>query len=156
MPPPNRALSRELRGLGIDPNASALPGTFETSVNEEPAAALPEPSRSAAPVLSTQSAYIKRLESELHDADLEKKALESRLTALELLLAGQRRPEPSTNPDLPIPSIERTYAAETPRASPLITRFGETLPPDKSFADALIFDGSDKEKYKPWKRALKK
>ena len=150
MAPPNRALSRELRGLGIDPDAPALPGTFETSVNEEPAAALPEPSRPAAPVLSTQSAYIKRLESELHDADLEKKALESRLTALERLLTGQRRPEPSTNPDLPIPSIERTSAAETPRASPrpiLITCFGETLPPDvgynKSFADAPIFDGSD-------------
>lgn len=156
MAPPNRTLSRELRGLGIDPDAPALPGTFETSVNEEPAAALPEPSR------STQTAYIKRLESELHDADLEKKALESRLTALELLLAGQRRPEPSTNPDLPLPSIERTSAAETPRASPrpiLMTCFGETLPPDvgynKSFADAPIFDGSDKEKYKPWKRALK-
>jgi hypothetical protein len=26
---------------------------------------------------------------------------------------------------------------------------------NKSFADAPIFDGSDKEKYKPWKRALK-
>src|ERR1700719_3929243 len=41
----------------------------------------------------------------------------------------------------------------------LITCFGETLPPDvgykKSFADAPIFDGSNKEKYKPWKRALK-
>ena len=39
-----RALSRELRGLGIDPDAPALPGTFEPSVNEEP---LPEPSQPA-------------------------------------------------------------------------------------------------------------
>jgi hypothetical protein len=151
-----RALSRELRGLGIDPDAPALPGAFEPSVNEGPAAAPSEPN---------QSAYIKRLENKLHDADLERKALELRLAALERLLAGQRGPEPSTNPDLPVPSIERTStkpAAETPRASPrpiLITCFGETLPPDvgynKSFADAPIFDGSDKEKYKPWKRALK-
>ncbi|KAN0086994.1 hypothetical protein V8E54_000682 [Elaphomyces granulatus] len=152
-PPTNRgrALSRELRGLGIDPDAPTLPGTFEPSVNEEPAAAAPpEPSQPAA---------------SLHDADLERKAFESRLTVLERLLADQRRPEPSTNLDLPMPSIKRTstqLSAETPRASPrliLITCFGESLPPDvgynKSFADAPIFDGSDKEKYKPWKRALK-
>ena len=91
-----RALSRELRGLGIDPDAPALPGTFEPSVNEEPAAAAP-----------SQSAYIKRLENKLHDADLDRKALESRLTVLERLLAGQRGPEPSTN--LPMPSQPQEF-----------------------------------------------